>query len=62
MRSLKVILALVFGSVVFVGLGSGCNQSTEIPLADVKSPPPLQAQDKSKVKRPPGASPSELPY
>ncbi len=40
---------------------AGCDSNKQIPLADVESPPPLPAQDKSDVKAPPGASPSVLP-
>lgn len=63
MKLCKLILtvAIVAGPLSLLVVASGCDSQQEIPLAKVNSPPPLPAQDKSKVKSPPGASPSVLP-
>jgi hypothetical protein len=44
-----------------LGLATACDSNQEIPLAKVTSPPPLPAQDKSKIKAPAGHSPDVLP-
>jgi hypothetical protein len=60
--SFRWALALGLALGVPVGFGSGCgNEGQQIPLADVKTPPPLPAQEKADVKAPPGSSPSVLP-
>jgi hypothetical protein len=61
MKLIKLTLMLAVGVGPVVGLGSGCSNQDEIPLAKVSSPPPLPAQNTSKLKTPPGASPSVLP-
>jgi hypothetical protein len=60
--SFRWALALGLALGVPVGLGSGCsNQADQIPLADVKTPPPLPPQEKQDIKAPAGSSPSVLP-
>lgn len=58
---LKQTLALAVLLSPVLALGIGCDSNQEIPLAKVSSPPPLPAQDKSKLKAPAGRSPDVLP-
>ncbi len=60
LRKPTLRVAMVAGP-LFLLSASGCNSQQDIPLAKVDSPPPQPAQDKSKIKTPPGASPSVLP-
>jgi hypothetical protein len=61
MRVFRPSLILVVALSPIVGLCTGCDSNKEIPLAKVTTPPPLTAQDKSKVKVPKGHSPDVLP-
>ena len=61
MRLLKLGVILVITLSPAVALNSGCDSNQQIPLAEVKTPPPLPAQDKSKIKAPAGHSPDVLP-
>ncbi|WP_165247474.1 hypothetical protein [Paludisphaera soli] len=58
---LPLTVAIAAAPLLLLALASGCDSQQEIPLAKVDSPPPLPAQDKSKIKTPPGSSPSVLP-
>lgn len=62
MRCLKQSLFLAVALSPLVGFCAGCNGNQQIPLADVKTPPPLPPQDRSKLPpAPSGASPDVLP-
>jgi hypothetical protein len=58
---LPLTLAIAAGPLFLLAVSSGCDSQQEIPLAKVDSPPPLPAQDRTKLKTPPGSSPSVLP-
>jgi len=60
-RKLPLTVAFAAAPLFCLVVASGCNDQQEIPLAKVDSPPPLPVQDKSKIKTPPGSSPSVLP-
>ncbi|WP_165233059.1 hypothetical protein [Aquisphaera insulae] len=59
---LAMMAAIVAGPLFLLAATSGCDSQQEIPLAKVATPAPQPAQDKSKIKIPKGASPSELPH
>jgi hypothetical protein len=61
LRKLPLTVAFAVAPLFALVAASGCDSQQEIPLAKVDSPPPLPAQDKSKIKTPPGSSPSVLP-
>jgi hypothetical protein len=56
----QILVGVVVMSPV-LGLATGCETNQEIPLAKVTSPPPLPAQDRTKLKAPSGHSPDQLP-
>ena len=56
---LRGLIVALFGLVI--GLGAGCGDQAEIPLAKVPPPPPEFGKPVASPKTPPGGSPETPP-
>ncbi|WP_435016782.1 hypothetical protein TA3x_004358 [Tundrisphaera sp. TA3] len=60
-RLRRSVVAGLLG-LMFSVMGLGCNQGTQIPLADVPPPPAVDTTQRKKVATPNGGSPDVLVY